>query len=86
MWDTGFDAIPKVSSRLLKEIAERGLVNIVGSCCGTTPAHTGAIGAAVGPLGARVLGRPGVFRMGSPNGARRERHGVVLVKVFGTFL
>jgi 5-methyltetrahydrofolate--homocysteine methyltransferase len=61
MSDTGFDETPEVTSRLLKEFAEQGLVNIVGGCCGTTPEHIGAIGAAVGPLGARVLGRPGVF-------------------------
>ncbi len=61
MSDTGFDETPEVTSRLLKEFAEQGLVNIVGGCCGTTPEHIGAIGAAVGALGARVLGRTGVF-------------------------
>ncbi len=57
MSDTGFDETPEVTSRLLKEFAEQGLVNIVGGCCGTTPEHIGAIGAAVGPLPARALGR-----------------------------
>ena len=57
MSDTGFDETPEVTSRLLHEFAEQGLVNIVGGCCGTTPEHIGAIGAAVGGLPARVLGR-----------------------------
>jgi 5-methyltetrahydrofolate--homocysteine methyltransferase len=61
MSETGFDETPEVTSRLLGEFAQEGLVNIVGGCCGTTPEHIGAIGAAVAPLGARVLGRPGVF-------------------------
>ena len=61
MSETGFDEPPEVTSRLLREFAEQGLVNIVGGCCGTTPEHIGAICAAVGPLGTRVLGNPGVF-------------------------
>ena len=54
MSETGFDETPEVTSRLLKEFAEQGLVNIVGGCCGTTPEHIGAIGAAVRPLTARA--------------------------------
>ncbi len=61
MSETGFDETPEVTSRLLREFAEQGLVNIVGGCCGTTPEHIGAICAAVGPLQTRVLGDPGVF-------------------------
>jgi 5-methyltetrahydrofolate--homocysteine methyltransferase len=57
MSDTGFDETPEVTSRLLKEFAEQGLVNIVGGCCGTTPEHIGAISMAVGALPSRVLGR-----------------------------
>jgi 5-methyltetrahydrofolate--homocysteine methyltransferase len=38
MSDTGFDETPEVTSRLLHEFAAEGLVNIVGGCCGTTPA------------------------------------------------
>ena len=57
MSDTGFDETPEVTSRLLHEFAEQGLVNIVGGCCGTTPEHIGAIGKAVGTLPARGLGR-----------------------------
>ena len=60
MSETGFDETPEVTSRLLREFAQDGLVNIVGGCCGTTPEHIGAISAAVGPLPTRALQR-GVF-------------------------
>ncbi|GAB4405444.1 MAG: homocysteine S-methyltransferase family protein [Rhodoferax sp.] len=43
MSDTGFDETPEVTSRLIGEFVAQGLVNIVGGCCGTTPAHIGAI-------------------------------------------
>ncbi len=57
MSETGFDETPDVTSRLLREFAAEGLVNIVGGCCGTTPAHIGAIREAVGPLPARSVQR-----------------------------
>jgi 5-methyltetrahydrofolate--homocysteine methyltransferase len=57
MSDTGFDETPEVTSRLLREFAAEGLVNIVGGCCGTTPEHIAAIGAAVSPLPARATQR-----------------------------
>jgi 5-methyltetrahydrofolate--homocysteine methyltransferase len=55
MSDTGFDETPEVTSRLLHEFAEQGLVNIVGGCCGTTPEHIGAIGHAIFRLPPREL-------------------------------
>lgn len=57
MSDTGFDETPDVTSRLVREFAQEGLVNIVGGCCGTTPAHIEAISQAVGPVPARSLRR-----------------------------
>ena len=60
MSETGFDETPEVTSRLLREFAAEGLVNIVGGCCGTTPEHIHAIGEAVKPLAARALSR-GLF-------------------------
>lgn len=57
MSDTGFDETPEVTSRLVREFASEGLVNIVGGCCGTTPEHIAAIGQAVAPLAARTLNR-----------------------------
>ncbi|MDZ4294172.1 MAG: homocysteine S-methyltransferase family protein, partial [Hydrogenophaga sp.] len=57
MSDTGFDETPDVTSRLLREFAAEGLVNIVGGCCGTTPQHIGAIHEAVASQAPRVVGR-----------------------------
>jgi 5-methyltetrahydrofolate--homocysteine methyltransferase len=57
MSDTGFDETPDVTSRLVREFAEEGLVNIVGGCCGTTPDHIGAIAHAVNPVAARNVQR-----------------------------
>jgi len=57
MSETGFDETPEDTSRLLREFAAEGLVNIVGGCCGTTPEHIAAIGDVVRPLAARSLKR-----------------------------
>ncbi len=57
MSDTGFDETPEDTSRLLREFAAEGLVNIIGGCCGTTPEHIAAIGDAVRPLATRSLKR-----------------------------
>ena len=57
MSDTGFDETPEVTSRLVREFAQEGLVNIVGGCCGTTPGHIEAIAQAVSPLPTRGLQR-----------------------------
>src|SRR5436309_4135179 len=42
-------------ARLIGELAEAGLVNIVGGCCGTTPDHIAAIAAAVAPHKPRAV-------------------------------
>ena len=47
MSETGFDETPEMTSRLLGEFSGDGLVNLVGGCCGTTPAHIRAIANAV---------------------------------------
>ena len=62
MSDTGFDETPDVTSRLLREFAAEGLVNIVGGCCGTTPGHIEAIAQAVAPLASRRLQRGMFYR------------------------
>ena len=62
MSDTGFDETPDVTSRLLREFAAEGLVNIVGGCCGTTPEHIQAIAHAVAPLAGRRLQPNGFYR------------------------
>ncbi|MDQ3210071.1 MAG: methionine synthase, partial [Actinomycetota bacterium] len=51
----GYDESPEVTSELLGEFAQAGLVNVVGGCCGTTPEHTAAIAAAVRDLAPRTL-------------------------------
>ena len=45
-----YDELPPDTSRLLREFAEAGFVNVVGGCCGTTPEHTRAIAASVSGL------------------------------------
>ena len=43
----GYDETPEATAAHLGEWADAGLVNIVGGCCGTTPAHISAIADAV---------------------------------------
>ena len=43
----GYDQSPDEMAQQVKEMASRGLVNIVGGCCGTTPDHIRAIASAV---------------------------------------
>jgi 5-methyltetrahydrofolate--homocysteine methyltransferase len=62
MSETGFDETPEVTSRLLQEFAQEGLVNIVGGCCGTTPEHIGAIRAVVQGVARRSLQREFFYR------------------------
>jgi 5-methyltetrahydrofolate--homocysteine methyltransferase len=46
---------PAEIAAALREFAEAGLVNVVGGCCGTTPAHIAAIAAAVAGLPPREV-------------------------------
>ncbi|MEZ5701334.1 MAG: homocysteine S-methyltransferase family protein [Burkholderiaceae bacterium] len=62
MSDTGFDETPEVTSRLLREFAAEGLVNIVGGCCGTTPQHIAAIHDSVGPQTPRSVQRSPFYK------------------------
>ncbi len=62
MSDTGFDETPDVTSRLLREFAAEGLVNIVGGCCGTTPQHIAAIHDSVATEAPRGVGRAAFYR------------------------
>jgi 5-methyltetrahydrofolate--homocysteine methyltransferase len=50
-----YDEQPQDTGGYLQDFAESGFVNIVGGCCGTTPAHIGAIAAAVASLPPRAL-------------------------------
>jgi 5-methyltetrahydrofolate--homocysteine methyltransferase len=51
----GYDESPEFMAGLIGEFAASGLVNIVGGCCGTTPAHIAAIAAAVASHKPRVI-------------------------------
>ena len=42
-----YDESPEYMANMLGEFAESGLVNIIGGCCGTTPAHIAAMARAV---------------------------------------
>ncbi|MCA1951850.1 MAG: methionine synthase [Hyphomicrobiales bacterium] len=50
-----YDESPEATAALIGEFAESGLVNIVGGCCGTTPAHIRAIAGAVAGKAPRAL-------------------------------
>ncbi len=45
-----YDESPEYMAELLREFARSGLINVVGGCCGTTPAHIEAIAEAVRDL------------------------------------
>jgi 5-methyltetrahydrofolate--homocysteine methyltransferase len=57
----GFDETPARMATDLGEFAERGWVNVVGGCCGTTPDHIRAIGAAVKGRAPRIPAAPPAF-------------------------
>jgi 5-methyltetrahydrofolate--homocysteine methyltransferase len=51
----GYDETPDVTSSLLREFAADGLLNVAGSCCGSTPEHTKAIADALRGLRPRAV-------------------------------
>ena len=53
--ETGYDETPDYTSGQLQEFARSGFLNIVGGCCGTTPAHIRAIARAVENLPPRQV-------------------------------
>ena len=50
-----YDETPEQMAAIIGEFARSGIVNIVGGCCGTTPAHIKAIADAVRDVAPRVL-------------------------------
>ncbi len=50
-----YEETPEQTAEFLHEWAEEGLVNILGGCCGTTPAHIEAIAASVEGISPRSL-------------------------------
>ena len=62
--ETGFPETPETLAPQLREWAEQGWLNILGGCCGTTPAHIRAIAEAVQGLGPRrIPERPRTLRL-----------------------
>ena len=51
----GYDQTPEQMGQAVKIMAEKGLVNILGGCCGTSPDHIRAIAEAVKGVPARSL-------------------------------
>jgi 5-methyltetrahydrofolate--homocysteine methyltransferase len=56
----GYDQTPEETGQLLGEFADAGLVNIVGGCCGTGPAHIARIAEAVSGRPRRTVPTPAV--------------------------
>ncbi|XVV14847.1 methionine synthase [Actinoplanes sp. CA-131856] len=54
----GYDEQPAETAALVKGFIDDGLVNIVGGCCGTTPAHIGQIALAARGATPRVINPP----------------------------
>ncbi|MEZ5611614.1 MAG: methionine synthase [Rhodocyclaceae bacterium] len=52
---TGYDETPEALAGAVAEWARSGLVNIIGGCCGTTPAHIAAIAQAVAATAPRAV-------------------------------
>ena len=50
-----YDETPEQMAAIIGEFARAGLVNLVGGCCGTTPAHIKAIADAVRDVAPRAL-------------------------------
>lgn len=55
-----YDELPATTAALVREWADAGQINILGGCCGSTPAHIGAIAEAVAGLPPRALPEPPV--------------------------
>ncbi|MEI9850972.1 MAG: homocysteine S-methyltransferase family protein [Sphingomonas sp.] len=55
-----YDELPAQTAALVGEWAQAGQVNILGGCCGSTPAHIAAIGRAVAGLPPRAIPVPEV--------------------------
>ncbi len=49
-----YDEVPEDTAKVLRGFAEDGFVNLVGGCCGTTPAHIAAVAGVVAELPPRT--------------------------------
>ena len=55
----GYDETPQMMAATIEKYLGEGLVNIVGGCCGTTPAHIGAIARVARKFRPRPVPGPG---------------------------
>ncbi|MFO6446088.1 homocysteine S-methyltransferase family protein [Erythrobacter sp. NE805] len=53
-----YDEAPETTAGLVKDWADHGQVNILGGCCGSSPAHIAAIAAAVAQSKPRAIPQP----------------------------
>jgi 5-methyltetrahydrofolate--homocysteine methyltransferase len=53
-----YDELPEQTAAFVRAWAEQGLVNILGGCCGSTPAHIAAIAKSVQGLAPRQPAKP----------------------------
>ena len=53
-----YDEAPATTAAALRKMAQSGLVNLVGGCCGTTPEHIAAIAQAVHGIAPRAIPAP----------------------------
>ncbi len=51
----GYDETPEQMAAVVRDYAQAGFLNILGGCCGTTPAHIAAMAAAVADLPPRRI-------------------------------
>ncbi|MCB8921535.1 MAG: methionine synthase [Ardenticatenaceae bacterium] len=51
----GYDDTPEYMQGILRDFAESGFVNVVGGCCGTTPAHIAAFAQGVAEVPPRPI-------------------------------
>ena len=76
--ETGFDESPEITAREVAKLAESGMVNIVGGCCGTTPNHIQEIHRAVSSLPPRERkeGHSGIseLEIAPPHGISDHHH------------
>ncbi|MET0343119.1 MAG: methionine synthase [Polyangiales bacterium] len=56
--ETGYDERPETTGGHMLDFAQSGFVNVVGGCCGTTPAHIRAIAEQVARIEPRAVPAP----------------------------
>ena len=60
-----YDETPEAMAAMMREFAEAGIVNVVGGCCGTGPAHVAALAEAAHGAAPRIVPtRPSALRLG----------------------